>query len=102
MSYAYNSICLVGSTGDEEPLVNAGVDWCSREVLVGRDGRKLVGLDAVGAGALNGQIGAADVAGLGLAGDELLPGLGALADDVGGVPEGFQLAWFLTCKNETS
>lgn len=28
---------LSGSTRDEEPLVNAWVDWCSWKCLVGRD-----------------------------------------------------------------
>ncbi len=37
---------LVGSTGDKEPLVNAWVNWCRGQVLVGWDGRKLVRVDS--------------------------------------------------------
>lgn len=37
----------VGSTGDEEPLVNAWVDWCRGQGLIGWNGGKLVRVDTV-------------------------------------------------------
>lgn len=37
---------LVGGTGDEEPLVNAWVDWRRGKGLVGWNRRKLVRADA--------------------------------------------------------
>jgi hypothetical protein len=48
---------LVGSTGDEEPLVNARVNWCRGKVLVGWDSRKLVRGDTAW-GVLDGKVGA--------------------------------------------
>lgn len=47
---------LVGGTGDEEPLVNAWVNWRRGEVLVGWDRRKLVRVDTAW-GVLDGKIG---------------------------------------------
>lgn len=43
-----SSAHLSGGTADEEPLVNGGVDLLSRDLLVGRQGRKLVRADAGG------------------------------------------------------
>ena len=91
---------LVGSTGDEEPLVNAWVDGGRSEVLIGWDGRKLFRVDAA-RGLLDRKVGAVicqnmlkpkfavnlrrDITWLGLASDELLPGLSTLTDDISGV-----------------
>ena len=97
--------CLCRGTADEEPLVNGAVDLLRGQLLVGRQGRQLLGSDA--AGRVGGsQVGTrrgqgqltcsfvhirsgcylrGDVAGLGLAGDQLLPSLGALTDHVHGV-----------------
>lgn len=46
---------LVGSTGDEEPLVDAWVDWCRGEVLIEWNGRKLVRVDTAW-GMLDGKV----------------------------------------------
>jgi hypothetical protein len=51
---------LVGSTGDEEPLVNAWIDWGRGNVLVGWNGRELVRVDTAG-GVLDHKVGAADM-----------------------------------------
>jgi hypothetical protein len=48
---------LVGSAGDEEPLVDAWVNWGRGELLVLRDVRQLLGGDAAG-GVLDGNVGA--------------------------------------------
>ena len=51
---------LVGSTGDEEPLVNAWVNWGGGEVLVGWNGRKLVMVDTAW-GVLYHEVGAVNM-----------------------------------------
>ena len=94
---------LVGSTRDEEPLVNAWVDWCRGKILVGWNGRKLVRVDTAWR-VLDGKVGTVnmsdgtnvqhglvinshrDIAWLGLASDELLPSLSTLTDNISGVP----------------
>jgi hypothetical protein len=48
---------LVGSAGDEEPLVNAWIDWRRGKVLVGWNGRKLVRVDTAW-GVLDREVGA--------------------------------------------
>lgn len=73
------------STANEEPLVNAGVDGSRGELLVlGQGGELIRGDAALGVG--NGEVGGGDATGGGLAGDEFLPGLVALVNDVHGVP----------------
>ncbi|KAI3488210.1 hypothetical protein L1887_47749 [Cichorium endivia] len=77
---------LVGRRRDEEPLVDAGVDgrrWL-RVGLGHRGDGGVVGADKA-LGALDGGVGEADLAGVGLARDEALPGLVALVHDLGGV-----------------
>ena len=78
---------LVGSSGDEEPLVNRWVDWRGGELLVGWDVWQLLWGDA-GWRVLDSNVGQGDLAWGGLASDELLPCLGALADNVSGVAVG--------------
>ena len=75
---------LVGSTGDEEPLVNRWVDWSGLKLLILWEVWKLLSADA-GWGVLDGDVGEGDVSWSGLARNELLPSLSALTDDVHGV-----------------
>lgn len=89
---------------NEEPLVDGAVDFGGREVLVGGKGRKLVGSEAarrvgdgdVGTGRVSTGIRRSllrlalenshgDTVGRRLAGDETLPGIGALANHFHGV-----------------
>lgn len=95
-------------TADEEPLVDGGINLLRGEILVGRQRRQGLGGNAAGR-VLDSHVGAAnkvsrrvrsswhvswnldlrrDAAGLGLASDETLPGLSALADDIHGVAGG--------------
>lgn len=74
---------LNGSTGNEEPLVNAGVNR-SRSLVVTLRDVELAGVGAV-VGVRDSGVGEVNVTLVGLASDELLPGLGALSDDVHGV-----------------
>ena len=101
MAAVFSSELRRGSA-DEEPLVYRAVDLLGGEVLVLGEGRKLGWVDT-GGGVADSQVGAnhgqrkclrsyvtifdshRDLAGLGLAGDELLPRLGALADDIHGI-----------------
>jgi hypothetical protein len=53
----FNWTRLVGSAGDEEPLVDAGVNWCRGQLLVLGDVGQLLGGDAAG-GVLDGNVGA--------------------------------------------
>lgn len=95
---------LDSSTGDEEPLVDAAIDRGRGKVLALGDAGKLALVNTVRR-ALVGDVGPvvgisivsmafltvqdnlqADLAAGGLASDELLPGVGALADDLSGVP----------------
>lgn len=75
---------LVGSARDEEPLVDGWVDWGWGQLLVGWDVWELLWGDA-GWGVLDGNVGQGDLSWSGLAGDELLPCLGALTDNIHGV-----------------
>lgn len=77
-------MCLSRGTADEEPLVNRAVNLLSRELLVGRKRRQLVGAKAVD-GLRNVGVGNGNTVGRGLAGDETLPSLGALTDNIHGV-----------------
>lgn len=69
------------STRDEEPLVDAAVNRSRRQFLVLGDVDELRLGNAVSRG-LVGDVGQADLPTLDLAGDQLLPGVGALADDI--------------------
>ena len=81
---------LSGSTADEEPLVDGAINGSRGKLLVGGERRKLVrGNTAVGV--LDRDVGGRDTTGGSLAGDETLPGLVALTDDVHGVPIVFLL-----------
>lgn len=77
-------MCLSRGTADEEPFVNRAVNLLSRELLVGRQRRQLVGAKAVDR-LRNVGVGNGDTVGRGLAGDETLPSLGALTDNIHGV-----------------
>lgn len=102
-------LCILSrSTADEEPLVNGSVDLRGGELLVRRQRRQRLSRDAAGR-VLNSRVGARvereelvtpticchmdnwdlnlrrDAARLGLAGNQALPGLSTLADDVHGV-----------------
>lgn len=76
---------LSGSTADEEPLVDGAIDGSRGKLLVGGERRKLVRGNTA-AGVLDSNVGSGNTAGGSLAGDETLPGLVALTDDVHGVP----------------
>ena len=76
---------LDSSARDEEPLVNAAVNRSRRKVLASRDSSNLVLVGTVGAALWGLDVGEADFTGSGLAGDELLPGIGTLVDDILGV-----------------
>lgn len=79
------ALTLDGSAGDEEPLVNAAIDRSWGKVLASRDSSDLVLVGTLG-GTLGGlDVGKVDVTSGTLASDELLPGVGALVDDVLGV-----------------
>lgn len=96
---------LSRSTADEEPLVDGSVDLRGGKLLVRRQRRQGLSRDTAG-GVLNGRVGAKkkvsradhllsygqleldlrrDAARLGLAGNEALPGLTTLTNDVHGV-----------------
>lgn len=103
-------LCILSrSTADEEPLVNGSVDLRRGQLLVGRQRRQGLNRDAAGR-VLDSRVGAGkkkeeelvrptndchmgnwdlylrrDAARLGLAGNEALPGLSTLADDIHGV-----------------
>lgn len=93
---------LHSSTRDEEPLVNAAINGSRGKVLAARDASKLGGVDSVGVvergvGTIqvsprdwhamgkhdNLQV---DVAAVSLSGDELLPRVGTLVDNLFSVP----------------
>ena len=75
---------LHGSTGDEEPLVDGTVDRGRGQVLALGNGGNLAG---IGRGDRGLSLGSSEgnVTSGGLAGDELLPSIGTLVDDIGGV-----------------
>lgn len=75
---------LYSSARNEEPLVDASVDGCGGKVLAGGDGGQ-VGGGNPGGGTLDRGVCQRDAAGVDLAVDEALPGLGRLADNVKGV-----------------
>ena len=93
---------LSRGAADEEPLVNGAVNLGRGKILVGRKLRQLIRADAAG-GVLGRGVGASEVSTEGLwvcgggmdsqsnaargslAGNQALPGLGALADNVHGV-----------------
>jgi hypothetical protein len=72
---------LSRGTTDEEPLVNGSVDLLGGELLVSRQRRKLVRADARRR-VLDSDVGSRNTTSGGLASDETLPGLSALADNV--------------------
>jgi len=75
---------LHGGTGDEEPLVDGTVDRGRGQVLALGNGGNLASIGGVDRGlSLGGSEG--NVTSSGLAGDELLPSIGTLVDDIGGV-----------------
>jgi len=82
---------LSGSTRDEEPLVDAWVNWGRSKVLVFGNRRKLIRADTTWR-VLDAQIGDGDVTGLGLASYQSFPSFGALTDDIGSVFLVFALA----------
>jgi len=75
---------LSSGSRDEEPLVNAWVNWCWGEVLVLRDRWKLIRGDTAW-GLLDGKVGSGDFTGGSLSSDELLPSLSTLTNDIGSV-----------------
>lgn len=79
------ALSLDSSARDEEPLVNAAVNRSRRKVLASRDSSNLVLVGTVGAALWGLDVGEADFTRSGLAGDELLPGIGTLVDDILGV-----------------
>jgi len=72
-----------GRSGDVKPLVDAGIDGCGSLVLALGD-VKLRSIGTLG-GVGDGGVDEAEVLLGGLAGGKLLPGLGALTDNVHGV-----------------
>ena len=75
---------LHGSTGDEEPLVDGTVNRGRGQVLALGNGGNLAG---IGRGDRGLSLGSSEgnVTSGGLAGDELLPSISTLVDDIGGV-----------------
>jgi len=73
-----------GSSGDEEPLVNAWVDGSRKTVFVLCNRSKLVRGDAA-VGVLDSQVGSGNTTSISLAGNESLPSLCTLTYNVSGV-----------------
>jgi hypothetical protein len=72
---------LSRGTADEEPLVNGSINLLGGELLVSGQRRKLVGGNARRR-VLDSDVGGGNTASGGLASDETLPGLTALADNI--------------------
>ena len=72
-------------TRDEEPLIDAAVNRSRQQVLTPGDAIELALVHPVG-GVGVGDVGKADISILRLSGDQLVPRIGALADNVQGVP----------------
>jgi len=72
---------LCSSTRDEEPLVDARIDWCRCQVLILWDMRELVWADAA-LRLLDSEVGSRNITRIGLASDQLLPRLSALTNNI--------------------
>jgi hypothetical protein len=116
---AFGARNLSGGTADEEPLVDGRIDLLRGKVLVRGQRGKLLGGDTAG-GVGDGDVGTRmevseivrasaegsglrrDTTGLGLAGDQTLPSLGALTDDIHGVPATLLAPWSISLEQHST